>query len=95
MMAAVVFKFHPSFFQKLFCAVVAATVLSVQADGNGHDSQVTLTVQSEVGADIREALANAVISGGFGLMELRPAHLSLEEIFLQLTTTDAPLEAAA
>jgi Protein of unknown function (DUF2891) len=32
MMAAVVFKFHPSFFQKLFCAVVAATVLSVQPE---------------------------------------------------------------
>ena len=45
-------------------------------------------MQSEVGADIREALASAVVNGGFGLMELRPAHLSLEEIFLQLTTTD-------
>jgi ABC-2 type transport system ATP-binding protein len=64
-------------------------VLSVQADGNGRDSHITLTVQSEVGADIREALANAVVKGGFGLMELRPAHLSLEEIFLQLTTSEA------
>src|SRR5213595_1654835 len=36
MMAAVVFKFHPSFFQKLFCAVVAATVLSVQAEDAAH-----------------------------------------------------------
>src|SRR5438552_1118826 len=36
MMAAVVFKFHPSFFQKLFCAVVAATVLSVQAENAAH-----------------------------------------------------------
>src|SRR5438067_8613671 len=37
MMAAVVFKFHPSFFQKLFCAVVAATVLSVQAENAAHE----------------------------------------------------------
>ena len=37
MMAAVVFKFHPSFFQKLFCAVVAATVLSVQAENGAHE----------------------------------------------------------
>ena len=50
------------------------------------------TVQSEVGADIREALANAVVRGGWGLMELRPAHLSLEEIFLQLTTNEMPVE---
>ncbi|PYI70430.1 MAG: hypothetical protein DMF08_11495, partial [Verrucomicrobia bacterium] len=35
--AAVVFKFHPSFFQKLFCAVVAATVLSVQAENGAHE----------------------------------------------------------
>ena len=70
-------------------------VLSVQAesDGNGKapaGSLASFTVQSEVGADIREALASAVVQGGFGLMELRPAHLSLEEIFLQLTTTETP-----
>jgi ABC-2 type transport system ATP-binding protein len=63
-------------------------VLSVQAEPNGHDAQSTFTIQSEVGADIREALASAVVQGGFGLMELRPAHLSLEEIFLQLTTNE-------
>ena len=67
-------------------------VINVQADGDGRASNgahESFTVQSEVGADIREALASAVVKGGFGLMELRPAHLSLEEIFLQLTTTDA------
>jgi ABC-2 type transport system ATP-binding protein len=70
-------------------------VLSVEvdgADGRTANGLASFTVQSEVGADIREALAKAVVSGGFGLMELRPAHLSLEEIFLQLTTTDAPAE---
>ena len=70
-------------------------VLSVQADSDGNGkatagSLASFTVQSEVGADIREALASAVVQGGFGLMELRPAHLSLEEIFLQLTTTEMP-----
>jgi ABC-2 type transport system ATP-binding protein len=67
-------------------------VLSVQADGDARGPAGPLanfTVQSEVGADIREALASAVVKGGFGLMELRPAHLSLEEIFLQLTTSDS------
>jgi hypothetical protein len=69
----------------------------VQAETDGKvGGPATFTVQSEVGADIREALACAVVQNGFGLMELRPAHLSLEEIFLQLTTTDAPaVEAAA
>jgi len=66
-------------------------VLSVEVDGDGHSANGlgSFTVQSEVGADIREALAKAVVAGGFGLMELRPAHLSLEEIFLQLTTSES------
>jgi len=49
------------------------------------------TVTSAVGADIREDLASAVVKV-LRLMELRPAHLSLEEIFLQLTTNDASME---
>jgi ABC-2 type transport system ATP-binding protein len=74
-------------------------VLSVQAQGeaDGRSSargQTAYTVQTEMGADVREALASAVVSGGFGLMELRPAHLSLEEIFLQLTTSDTASETA-
>jgi ABC-2 type transport system ATP-binding protein len=72
-------------------------VLSVQADtdGRGSGGLNAYTIQTEVGADVREALANAVVGGGFGLMELRPAHLSLEEIFLQLTTSDTATEAEA
>ena len=72
-------------------------VLSVELDGDGRSSNglTSFTVQSEVGADIREALARAIVNGGFGLMELRPAHLSLEEIFLQLTTSDVSGEEAA
>ena len=74
-------------------------VLSVEteggADGRPANGLASFTVQSEVGADIRESLAKAIVNGGFGLMELRPAHLSLEEIFLQLTTTDAPADGVA
>ncbi|HEY3058246.1 MAG TPA: ATP-binding cassette domain-containing protein [Chloroflexota bacterium] len=73
-------------------------VLSVEGDGDGRaasDAGRSYTIQSAVGADIREALANAVVNGGFGLMELRPAHLSLEEIFLQLTTSDTASEDVA
>ena len=35
-------------------------------------------------------VAQAVVGAGFGLVELRPMRMSLEEIFLQLTTTDTP-----
>ena len=46
-------------------------------------------VESEQGRDIRRELAHAVVSSGWGLLELRPMRMSLEEIFLSLTTEDA------
>jgi len=71
-------------------------VMNVQPQGetDGRAGQTVYTVQTEVGKDVREALAKAVVTAGFGLMELRPAHLSLEEIFLQLTTSDTASETA-
>jgi ABC-2 type transport system ATP-binding protein len=53
-------------------------------------------VESESGRDVRRQLAAAVVGQGWGLLELRPMRLSLEEIFLQVTTEDvAAPEAAA
>ena len=52
-------------------------------------------VQSEKGLDVRRSVAQAVVGAGLGLVELRPMRMSLEEIFLQLTTTDAPSEEVA
>ena len=43
--------------------------------------------------DIRSELARAVVVSGWGLHELRAVGLSLEDIFLQLTTTDHAVEA--
>jgi ABC-2 type transport system ATP-binding protein len=45
--------------------------------------------------DIRRDLARAVVSNGWGLLELRPLRMSLEEIFLQLTTQEQEQAAAA
>jgi len=45
--------------------------------------------------DIRRDLARAVVSNGWGLLELRPLRMSLEEIFLQLTTQEQAAAAAA
>jgi gliding motility-associated transport system ATP-binding protein len=43
--------------------------------------------------DVRRDLARAVVDRGWGLLELRPMRMSLEEIFLQLTTEERPEEA--
>jgi len=44
---------------------------------------------------VRGDLARAVIQGGWDLNELRPATMSLEEVFLKLTGTDPATEVAA
>ena len=48
----------------------------------------SLEVESETGRDVRRELAAAVVSKGWGLLELRPMRMSLEDIFLHLTTED-------
>ncbi|HYM10424.1 MAG TPA: ATP-binding cassette domain-containing protein [Bryobacterales bacterium] len=45
--------------------------------------------------NIRSELARLVVGSGWGLHELRPVGLSLEEIFLKLTTADHAAEPAA
>jgi ABC-2 type transport system ATP-binding protein len=45
-------------------------------------------VDSEKGLDIRRDVAAEIVRGGWGLLELRPMRLSLEDIFLSLTTEE-------
>jgi ABC-2 type transport system ATP-binding protein len=49
-------------------------------------------IDSDAGRDVRPDLARAIVQGGWGLLELRPMRMSLEEIFLSLTTEDVPAE---
>ena len=55
-------------------------VASVSVGESGEDGR-TIEVQSGQDVDIRPHLANAVVSNGWGLLEMRRARLSLEEIF--------------
>jgi ABC-2 type transport system ATP-binding protein len=58
-----------------------------------RDSVVGFEVESETGRDVRRDLAAAVVGRGWGLLELRPMRMSLEDVFLKLTTqeSDAPV----
>jgi gliding motility-associated transport system ATP-binding protein len=56
------------------------------------DSRARFEVESEKGRLVRGDLARAVVESGWDLNELRPAAMSLEEIFLQLTGTEAAAE---
>jgi ABC-2 type transport system ATP-binding protein len=53
------------------------------------DSRVIFEVESEKGRLVRGDLARAVVESGWDLNQLRPSAMSLEEIFLQLTATEA------
>ena len=56
---------------------------------------VAYEVDSETGRDVRRELAAAVVGRGWGLLEMRPMRMSLEEIFLHVTTEEEPETAAA
>lgn len=65
--------------------VPGVTQVSQVTDNAGH---AVFDVQSAAGADVRRELANTVVTNGWGLLELRPIKMSLEDIFLELTTVD-------
>jgi ABC-2 type transport system ATP-binding protein len=67
--------------------VDAVTISSRHGDVVGYE------VSSVRGRDVRRELAREVVSRGWGLLELRPVRMSLEEIFLHLTTEEPPAEA--
>ena len=66
---------------------VPGVVRVVTSDGPG-----AFEIESEGGHDIRRDLARAVVLGGADLLELRPMRMSLEDIFLSLTTEERPAE---
>ncbi len=65
---------------------VAGVTLVEPRDASGP--RVTLEVHAEKGQDVRSELARAVIESEWGLFELTTSGLSLEDIFLKLTTKD-------
>ena len=55
-----------------------------------RDVITSYEVESVQGQDVRRELARAVVMNNWGLLELRPMRMSLEEIFLSLTTEETP-----
>ena len=68
-------------------AAVPGVIGTGSADTTG--TVVGVEVRGEEGQDIRRELAAAIVNQGWGLLELRPMRMSLEDIFLHLTTEDA------
>ena len=56
--------------------------------------RATFEVEGMAGTNVRPEVARAVVEAGWNLNELRPLGLSLEEVFLQLTSVAKPVDAA-
>jgi ABC-2 type transport system ATP-binding protein len=69
-----------------------AGVVSVSVSPGSNGTSV-VDVQVAQGADVRQHLANTIVSNGWGLLELRRMKMSLEDIFLELTTQDEAVAA--
>ena len=60
---------------------------------NGHGGRSTWKVETGKDSAIRGELARAVVESGWGLYEIKPVGLSLEQIFLKLTSSEEGTEA--
>jgi len=60
---------------------------------DSSDGRVTFEVHATKGQDVRAELARAIVEAHWGLVELKSSGLSLEDIFLKLTTRDLSEEA--
>jgi ABC-2 type transport system ATP-binding protein len=61
----------------------------VQIEAAPLTSHVLATIEAAEGKDIRSAIAARIVEKGWPLFELKGVSLSLEDIFLELTTDDA------
>jgi ABC-2 type transport system ATP-binding protein len=71
-------------------ALSAVAGVTRVAEADRRDGVVAFEIDSETGRDVRRDLARAVVASGWGLLEMRPMRMSLEDIFLSLTTEEAP-----
>ena len=55
---------------------------------DSKDGMGIFEVDSEKGSDVRKELASAIVRGGWGLLELRPMRVSLEDVFVSLMTEE-------
>jgi ABC-2 type transport system ATP-binding protein len=63
-------------------------VLSVQAKAESVESRASYFVECKLDSDLRRVLAEAVVTQGWGLLDLRGVSMSLEDVFINLTTEE-------
>jgi len=59
-----------------------------RVESNGEGKNFVYKIEIDKKSDARKAVAACVVNNGWGLLELKSVGVSLEEIFLQLTTDE-------
>jgi ABC-2 type transport system ATP-binding protein len=70
-------------------ALSAVPGVTKVAVADRHEGFVGYELHAEQQRDIRRDVARAIVDRGMGLLEMRPMRMSLEDIFLQLTTQES------
>jgi ABC-2 type transport system ATP-binding protein len=81
----VVVKGEEAVLRRLLESLDGVNQVEVENDGHG---QVGAIVESAQGLDLRALIASRIADAGFELLELRAVNLSLEDIFMRLTTKE-------
>jgi ABC-2 type transport system ATP-binding protein len=68
------------------CLSQVKGVNQVLVTQKGADDKITYSVESSLHGEVTKELAKSIITNGWDLYELKKAEMSLEEIFLRLTT---------
>ena len=63
---------------------ITTVTLTAGSEEGEHDFHI----ESQLKRDIRRELADLIVTSGWGLLEMRPVGMSLEEVFLHLTTEE-------
>ena len=63
-------------------------VQTVKEDGSSPGQVVTCIIESKKDRDVRKDVAAAVVGQNWGLLELRPVDLTLEDVFVRLVTEE-------
>ena len=66
-------------------ALAAIDGVAAVREAERKDHSVAYEIEASDNRDIRRDVARSIVNKGWGLLELRPKRLGLEEIFLQLT----------
>jgi ABC-2 type transport system ATP-binding protein len=63
-------------------------VLRAEGRDEARDGTASFVVESERHLDLRREVSRTIVERGWGLLELRPADMTLEEIFIRLVTEE-------